>query len=50
MLRIVVVVDAPSGAAQGVKEKLATDMEKFGDVKVVEVREMVFEQIRTAGT
>lgn len=49
MLRVVLLVDAPDGVAQGIKEKLATDFEKFGDVKVVEVREINAEQIAMEG-
>lgn len=49
MLRVVLLVDAPDGAAQGIKEKLAVDFEKFGDVKVVEVREINGEQIAMEG-
>ena len=37
MLRIVVEIDADVDP-QGVKEKLAMDMEKYGDVRVVEVK------------
>lgn len=40
MLRITVEVDAPGADAQGVKEKLAMDLEKFGDVRVVKVEEV----------
>ena len=40
MLRIVVEITGEVDDAQGVKEKLATDLERFGDVRVVEVREI----------
>ena len=40
VLRIVVMVDALGVDAQGVKEKLAMDMERFGDVQVVTVEEV----------
>ena len=49
MLRVVLLVDAPDGAAQGIKEKLAVDFERFGDVKVVEVKEINAEQIAMEG-
>lgn len=49
MLRIVIDVDAEVDTAQGVKEKLAMDLERFGDVRVVEVREIKPEQMRMAG-
>ena len=49
MLRVVLLVDTPDGAAQGIKEKLAVDFERFGDVKVVEVREINGEQIAMEG-
>jgi len=39
MLTITLKVDAPAGQAIGVKEALAMYCERFGDVKVVEVRE-----------
>ena len=39
MLTIILKVDAPVGAAMGVKEAIAMDLEKYGDVKVVEIRE-----------
>lgn len=34
---------------QGIKEKLAMDLERFGDVRVVEVREVKAEQLRMEG-
>ena len=46
MLIITLHVNAPSGAAIGVKEACAMDMEKYGDVRVVEVREVLPEQLR----
>lgn len=49
MLRIVIDIDAEVDTAQGVKEKLAMDLERFGDVRVVEVREIKPEQMRMAG-
>jgi hypothetical protein len=39
MLTITIQVAAPSGAAQGVKEHLAMCLEKFGDTRVVDIRE-----------
>lgn len=49
MLRIVIDIDAEVDTAQGVEEKLAMDLERFGDVRVVEVREIKPEQMRMAG-
>lgn len=46
MLRIVVEITGEVEDAQGVKEKLATDLERFGDVRVVEVRRIGAEQMR----
>lgn len=46
MLRIVVEVDAPNADPQSIKEKLATDFERYGDVRIVEVREIAQEQMR----
>lgn len=40
MLVITVKVNAPLGTAQGVKESLAMYLERFGDAKVTEVREV----------
>lgn len=49
MLRITVEVDAPAEAAQGVKEKLAMDLERFGDVRVVRVEGVEEEQMKIGG-
>lgn len=38
MLRIVIDVDAPAESAQGVKETLAMELERFGDTRVVSVK------------
>lgn len=43
-LRIVVEVNAPTGHAIGVKEAIAMDLEKYGDVRVVSITEQVPEQ------
>ena len=40
MLRITLEVDAPAEAAQGVKEQIAMELEKYGDVRVVKVEEI----------
>ena len=39
MLTITIQVNAPSGQAIGIKEDIATYLEKFGDAKVVSVVE-----------
>lgn len=39
MLILTITVDAPAGQAIGVKEAIAQDLEKYGDVLVVEVTE-----------
>lgn len=36
---IVLQVDAPLHMAQGIKECLAMELEKFGDIKVLTIRE-----------
>lgn len=36
---IVIKVDAPLHMAQGIKETLAMQLEKFGDTKVIEIRD-----------
>lgn len=40
MLRITLEVSGSGYDAQGLKEKLAMDLERYGDVRVVEVREV----------
>lgn len=45
MLFILVAVDAPPGQAIGIKEDLAMHLEKFGDSKVISVREDLPEQM-----
>lgn len=49
MLRIVVEITGGLDDAQGVKEKLATDLEKFGDVCIAEVRKIEPEQLKMEG-
>lgn len=39
MLIVTIHVDAPAGQALGIKEAIAQDLEKYGDVRVVEVEE-----------
>lgn len=46
MLIVTIQVDAPIGQAVGVKEDLASYLEKFGDARVVSVVEDSPEQIR----
>ena len=46
MLIITIQVDAPPGQAIGVKEHLAMCLERFGDTKVLEIREDKPEQIK----
>ena len=40
MLFITIRVDAPPGQAIGIKEALAMDLERYGDVRVVSVEEI----------
>ena len=50
MLIIKIAVDAPSSAAQGIKEALAQDCEKYGDyVRVLSVEEHKPEQLKMWG-
>lgn len=44
MLILTIAVDAPAGAAIGVKEAIAQDLEKYGDVRVIAVVEKTPEQ------
>ena len=46
MLRIVIEVSGTSETAQGLKEKLALDFERYGDVKIVGIQEVEPEQLR----
>ena len=46
MLIITIEVDAPVGQAIGIKEHLAMLLERYGDTRVVEVREVKPEQIK----
>lgn len=46
---LVVQVNAPSWMAQGIKEDLAMYLEKFGDAKVVEIREDIPQQMKIGG-
>lgn len=45
-MTIVVQVDAPPGQAIGIKEDLAMYLERFGDARVVSIREVPPEQIK----
>lgn len=45
MLIVTLEVDAPTGHAIGVKEAIAQDLEKYGDVRVVAVEEKGPEQM-----
>lgn len=40
MLRIVIEIFGENMDAQGIKEKLAMDFERYGDVRIAEVREI----------
>lgn len=46
MLMIAIEVDAPPGQSIGVKEHLAMCLERYGDTRVVEIRETGAEQMR----
>lgn len=49
MLIVTLQVDAPVGRAIGIKEAIAQDLEKYGDVRVVSVQETLPEQMRMGG-
>lgn len=49
MLIITVRVEAPPGAAIGIKEDLAAYLERFGDVRTVAVKEETPEQLTMWG-
>lgn len=40
MLKITILVNRPAGQAIGIKEQIAVDLEKWGDVRVVSVEEV----------
>lgn len=51
MLVITVHVNQPAGQAIGVKEQIAQDLEKYGDVRVVSIEEVpprkpIYEQMQ----
>lgn len=46
MLIITIQVDAPAGQAIGIKEAIAQDLEKYGDTRVTNIREILPEQMR----
>ena len=45
MLIITVEVDRPAGQAIGIKEQIAMDLERYGDTRVVEIKEVLPEQM-----
>ena len=45
MLIITIHVDAPAGQALGVKEQIAQDLERFGDTKVISIKESLPQQL-----
>lgn len=49
MMVITVEVNAPLGSAQAVKEALAMYLERFGDTRVIEIREEQAEQTSFLG-
>lgn len=46
VLTIIIEVDRPAGQAIGIKEDVAMYLERFGDARVVEVRETAPEQLK----
>ena len=49
MLKITILVDKPAGQAIGIKEAVAMDLEKYGDVQVISVEEIEPEQMKLGG-
>lgn len=49
MLIITVEVRTDAIFGEGIKERLAMDLERFGDVRVTEVREVLPQQLRMGG-
>ena len=52
MLVITIQIKRPPGQAIGIKEQIAMDLEKYGDVQVVSIeeRDRPMEQMRMGGT
>ena len=46
MLIITIHVDAPGGQAIGIKEDLAMYLERFGDSRVVDIKDETLEQMK----
>lgn len=46
MLKITITVEKPSGQAIGIKEAIAMDLEKYGDVRVVSIEEIASKQMK----
>ena len=46
MLIITIKVNAPAGQAIGIKEAIAQDLEKYGDVRVTDIKEITPKQER----
>ncbi len=49
MLKIVLMVDGDTSDPQGLKEAIAMELERYGRVRVVEVKRVEPEQIRMEG-
>lgn len=49
MLTVTLRIDAPAGHAIGVKEAIAQDLEKYGNVRVVSVEVREPEQMKIGG-
>lgn len=49
MLIITIHVDAPAGQAIGIKEDVACYLQQFGDVRVVDIKEELPEQMKLGG-
>ena len=48
-MKIVLDVDAPGGQAIGIKEAIAMDLEKYGDVRVAQIEIRSPEQMQIGG-
>ena len=46
MLKVTILVDCPDDNAIGVKESLAMDLEKYGDIKAITIEQQTPEQIK----
>ena len=50
MVRLVFELDAPTNSAEWVKEDISMHLERWGDIRLVEVTEVLPEQMKIEGS